>query len=389
MKQHPIPHNILDIEFKLFGKFTAKEFVYIAIGVGIGWIFLMLRSNGQMPGFIAWPVFFISSGIGLFLGLVPLNDQKADVFMGNYINAITRPTRRVWKNSQFDEQLETIAQERGVVLTKGTMARDLPQENNGNKNIVGGAPQLSNNQFIPQQNLDLLEQEEKQKLERLTALAQQEGAVASGRPTTTKPLVAEPVAAPISADPLRPYAQPTAQTLSTEAQISSAPVSNTPVSSSAPLPSPSMSVSPAATAPKTVSEIAIKQTGVNLPKAPQVFAVKGGVTEQLSRPIVISSETAKNYSSGASIDAQPNTPYIQATNVIGEPLPGTIIMIKDQKGVVVQAHRSNEKGYIIPQRALPSGEYIVELQNDKYNFPQVKYVADNNSIQPISIKALN
>jgi hypothetical protein len=57
MRQHPIPHNILDIEFKLFGKFSAKQFGYIAIGAVTGGIFLLLRSNGAIPDIIAWPAF--------------------------------------------------------------------------------------------------------------------------------------------------------------------------------------------------------------------------------------------------------------------------------------------------------------------------------------------
>ena len=40
MRQHAIPQNILDVEFKIFTKFTLKEFAYLGIGVGIGGVFL-------------------------------------------------------------------------------------------------------------------------------------------------------------------------------------------------------------------------------------------------------------------------------------------------------------------------------------------------------------
>ena len=89
MKQHPIPQNILDIEFKLFSKFTIKEFVYIASGVGVGSIFLFTFASGKMPGIIAVPLFIIFSLIGLFFGIVKINDQKADTYFKNFIIAIT------------------------------------------------------------------------------------------------------------------------------------------------------------------------------------------------------------------------------------------------------------------------------------------------------------
>jgi hypothetical protein len=46
----------------------------------------------------------VSSGLGAFLGLVPINDQDADVFIKNYITAITNPTQRVWLNKELKEK---------------------------------------------------------------------------------------------------------------------------------------------------------------------------------------------------------------------------------------------------------------------------------------------
>ncbi len=104
MRQHPIPQNVLDVEFKLFTKFTLKEFTYIAIGTTIGGVFLYFTSKGSIPGIIGIPIFIISSGIGTFFGLVPINDQPADKFIINYFNAIYRPTQMVWLNEQLKEQ---------------------------------------------------------------------------------------------------------------------------------------------------------------------------------------------------------------------------------------------------------------------------------------------
>lgn len=96
MKQHAIPQNVLDVEFKLFTKFTLKEFAYLAIGVGLGGLILYLTVGGKIPGLIGIPFFILSSFAGIFLSLVPINDQPADKFIQNYIKAITSPTQRTW-----------------------------------------------------------------------------------------------------------------------------------------------------------------------------------------------------------------------------------------------------------------------------------------------------
>lgn len=104
MRQHPIPQNVLDVEFKLFTKFTLREFTYLAIGVSIGGIFLYYTTKGQLPGIIGIPVFAIFSGLGAFFALVPINDQPADKFIVNYFTAINKPTQRVWLNKALKDQ---------------------------------------------------------------------------------------------------------------------------------------------------------------------------------------------------------------------------------------------------------------------------------------------
>jgi hypothetical protein len=104
MRQHAIPQNILDVEFKLFTKFTLKEFAYLAIGIGVGGIMLYLVVSDIIPALLGIPIFVVSSGLGAFLGLVPINDQDADVFIKNYISAITNPTQRVWLNEELKEK---------------------------------------------------------------------------------------------------------------------------------------------------------------------------------------------------------------------------------------------------------------------------------------------
>lgn len=104
MRQHAIPQNILDVEFKIFTKFTLKEFAYLGIGVGIGGVFLYFTTKGMFPGIVGIPLFILFAGIGVFFALVPINDQPADKFISNFFYAVNRPTQRVWLNKELKEE---------------------------------------------------------------------------------------------------------------------------------------------------------------------------------------------------------------------------------------------------------------------------------------------
>jgi len=168
MRQHPIPQNVLDIEFKLFGRFTVKEFVYIAIGVTIGGLFLYFWTEGMLSAVIAWPVFILFAGTGAFLGLVPINDQPADQFISNYITAITNPTQRVWQNEEFKDKLESMAQTETLKpegISIDQVKKDESKESTAS--ITEDTPESKS-----QQKLDA---EEEQKLKNIDVLFEETG----------------------------------------------------------------------------------------------------------------------------------------------------------------------------------------------------------------------
>lgn len=106
MKQHAIPQNVLDVEFKLFTKFTLKEFAYLALGLGISGIMIYLMVGNSIKPVLGVPIAVVSGIAGIFLALVPINDQPADKFIQNFVGAITSPTQRVWKSKEMGKQAD-------------------------------------------------------------------------------------------------------------------------------------------------------------------------------------------------------------------------------------------------------------------------------------------
>lgn len=175
MRQHSIPQNVLDIEFKLFTKFTVKEFVYMFTGVTIGGIFLYLWTDGALHGIVAFPVFFFFAGIGLILGLVPINDQPADQFIINYINAINNPTQRVWQNKDFKEKMELIAEQRGLTFDKIQVDPNKKGEEGGkDAKIIGG---IQTDESTEKEQKTVLDLEEEEKLAKIDVLFEETGLI--------------------------------------------------------------------------------------------------------------------------------------------------------------------------------------------------------------------
>lgn len=92
-QQHPIPQNVMQVEFKLIGNLTIRQFVYAAVGV----VFFYIAITSPIPGFIRMPVAFLGLIGGLALAFLPLEDRGLDQWAKNFLGAIFSPTQRIWR----------------------------------------------------------------------------------------------------------------------------------------------------------------------------------------------------------------------------------------------------------------------------------------------------
>lgn len=96
MKRHALPQNIMDVEFKLFGALTLKQFVNLAVNVVIA---LIIYST-PIPSIVKWPIIVMFVMLGLALALVTVNGLPFSAWLSNFLEALTTSQRRVWKKSQ-------------------------------------------------------------------------------------------------------------------------------------------------------------------------------------------------------------------------------------------------------------------------------------------------
>lgn len=91
-KQHAVPQNIMDVEFKLVGDLTMRQFSYLLI---LG--FLSYFSYAIIPGIFKWPIVMTLGILALGLAFIPVQERGLDEWLVNFFRAINSPTERVWK----------------------------------------------------------------------------------------------------------------------------------------------------------------------------------------------------------------------------------------------------------------------------------------------------
>ncbi len=112
MEPHPVPQNILDVEFKLFGAFTLKQFGKILGGCLVGVVIFLININL----IIKIPLILISVFTGILLAIIP----NFGVWLEGFIKALFISPRYVWeKKTQTPE-----------ILTASHASEDLEKDRN-------------------------------------------------------------------------------------------------------------------------------------------------------------------------------------------------------------------------------------------------------------------
>lgn len=92
-KQHPIPQNVMGIEFKLVGELTLRQFLYLGVAVLLAYLIY----NSSLPSLISYPLSLTVALVGLAAAFLPIQNQSFDQWLIHFFVALTSPTQRVWR----------------------------------------------------------------------------------------------------------------------------------------------------------------------------------------------------------------------------------------------------------------------------------------------------
>jgi len=91
-KQHPVPQNIMSVEFKLVGDMTVRQFFYVAAG---GILALVFFKSG-LPFLARWSLTILFGLMGAAMAFVPLEERGLDVWMMSFLKVLGKSTQMVW-----------------------------------------------------------------------------------------------------------------------------------------------------------------------------------------------------------------------------------------------------------------------------------------------------
>jgi len=95
-RKHPVPQNVMDVEFKVVGDLTVRQFMYLIFGS----LLIFLFYKAQLPKLWTWFFIFITGSISIAVAFVPIEERGMDIWLANFVKAMLKPTQRIWKKME-------------------------------------------------------------------------------------------------------------------------------------------------------------------------------------------------------------------------------------------------------------------------------------------------
>ena len=86
----------MDVEFKLFGELTIRQFGYVAGGALAAFVCYVVFAD---IGLVRWPLVVFFGILGIMLAVFKVNDRPFEIWLANFIFALFTSQRSIWKKS--------------------------------------------------------------------------------------------------------------------------------------------------------------------------------------------------------------------------------------------------------------------------------------------------
>lgn len=94
-RKHPVPQNVMDVEFKVVGDLTVRQVVYVAVG---GTLTYILWRSG-LPVVWQWGLAGGMALLTIAVAFIPYEDRGLDKWLIIFIQSMFSPTQMIWKKS--------------------------------------------------------------------------------------------------------------------------------------------------------------------------------------------------------------------------------------------------------------------------------------------------
>lgn len=352
MEAHPVPQNVTSFEFRLIGDMTLKQFIYLATGSSIAYLFFVFLA---IPApFLAWPVIVISGFLGVAFAFIPIASRPLDHWTLAFLKAIYSPTKRAWQKQGktytndplFKQRLNVFLSSHSIGastqmdLSQLSAARSpIPYQPNPSRQTTPYIPlsePTPQNQSLPSVN----------ELKETVELAKEAQAL------QVKILESQRELGRIKSE-----AKSSSVDAKTQAEQFNSVFSNL----------QKLLVE----AEQTKKELADITREPELPTPVKVTVVSPPKQKQTQLTLT----SFPNVINGIIVDS------------LGNYLDGVVVVIHDKDGLPVRALKSNKLGQFTGSTPLPNGIYTIELEKDNLAFDILQIQLEGKVLPPLKISA--
>lgn len=400
MDNHPIPQDVTGFQFRLIGDMTVKQFVYVAAGAVLAWMFYVIL---PVSAFIKIPIVAIVGGIGVAFAFLPIEGRPMDVMASIFFKSLLSPNQYVFRKAGGHLFLTVTRVARAASVQSSTQAPNVSPEQLQSflKSLHVATPYATD-----------LDDKEAAFLQSLTPQP-----VLQQNPIQQVPT---PIVQPIVASPT-PIAQPISFTIEPVQQTHQAPpMVQQPV---APQPvlqqQPAQQPEPVQEKPKNAEEhMQQKEEVLDLNEQMRMaMAQKQKLEDELAAlqrklesqkqaytPTVVSSAPAPTTqhvtqmaTPATARTGAPPTPEVPnlITGVLKNPrggiLANILVEVKDKDGNPVRAFKTNQLGQFASATQLSNGIYTIEFEDPKgaNKFDVIQLPIKGEIILPMEITSID
>ncbi len=350
MEPHAVPQNVTNFQFKLIGDMTLKQFLYLAVGVGIAYLFFVFATK-DYP-YIAWPTIVLSSIIGAAFAFLPIQSRPLDVWVAAYFKAIYSPTKLKWKKGGIDYTKDALFRSRYLTYISSLYPTPKPQQTP----IYTTPPLVSATQ---------------------TATLATAG---TSPPPVTLPSHQELAQTVELAKQAQNLQMQIIQTERELHQLKARAAEQTPQSPA----EISNVLSNLQSLIGQVTEVKHKLEKTGETQPPQIPTEQ---SQTIFRPTVKVVTAEKPKQTQLALTTFPNVINGIIKDTSGNYLENVVVVIYDKEGLPVRALKTNKLGQFTGSTPLPNSTYKVELEKEGVNFDMLEVELNGQVMAPLLIKA--
>lgn len=369
MREHPIPQDITNYRFHIVGSMTLKQFG--EVGGGLLLAFIVYKIG--LPQYIGIPIALLIAITGAAAAFVPFEQRPLDHWIVTFVKVLYKPTQFYWKRTPFIPPVFSYASthpttplEPEVDLTPARRTR-IKEFISSLNHEPATHTSVSTEE---QQRIDSI-------LNTFAELPTGQGVEQADKPNLKiRPRKLRKLGGPApAAIDVVPQVQPQQPPDTVEIAV------------------------PHTTTVEVVDTTQAVEEHITEDQ-PIIAAEESTVEQQLAalEPVMdtqVVATTTQAEEAAFNVDLPFPDPPDEPNKIVGmvmtpnnELLSGAIVEIATSAGHIARAVKTNALGQFFVTTPLPSGEYVLQVENDGYMFEPIRLSLNNTVVDPIEIRSV-